>query len=85
MKPFENPLATPTAGQAPAPPATSANGPAKMRPAQIDGNQTTAPPKPTRGPLADRSASPGNYNTSGMERAMGALADQLHKPSQRRR
>jgi hypothetical protein len=81
MKPFENPLATPTAGQAPAPPASTA----KMRPAQIDGNQTTAPPKPTRGPLADRSASPGNYNTSGMERAMGALADQLHKPSQRRR
>lgn len=37
-----------------------------------------ANPAPTRAPLASRSASPGGYATSGMERAMGAHADKEH-------
>lgn len=39
-----------------------------------------ANPKPTRGPLSARSASPASNNTSGMEDALGALADQKHPP-----
>lgn len=39
-----------------------------------------ANPVPTRAPLERREASPSKYNTSGMERAMGALADKTHKP-----
>jgi hypothetical protein len=40
------------------------------------------PGRPTKGPLATRSASPNDaaYATSGIEQAMGALADRLHKP-----
>jgi hypothetical protein len=78
---FNNPLAAPTAGQAPAPPSTSAT----LRPPQLDGNQTTAPPKPTKGPLNSRQASPNNYNSSGLENAMGALADKMHRPKLRPR
>lgn len=37
-------------------------------------------PKPTRAPLHDRSASPANYASSGMESAMGAHADKMHPP-----
>ena len=39
-------------------------------------------PKPTKAPLERRSASPNDprYATSGIEQAMGALADKLHKP-----
>ena len=36
--------------------------------------------KPTKAPLQTRSASPAAYATSGIEQAMGALADKLHKP-----
>jgi hypothetical protein len=36
-------------------------------------------PKPTRSRLQDREASPAKYNTSGMESAMGNLADKTHK------
>ena len=38
--------------------------------------------KPTKAPLERRSASPNDsrYATSGIEQAMGALADKLHKP-----
>lgn len=39
-----------------------------------------ANPRPTRGPLQGRSGSPAGYNTSGMEAALGALADKTHKP-----
>lgn len=39
--------------------------------------------KPTRAPLQTRSASPANYATSGIERAMGSQADRMH-PSKRR-
>jgi hypothetical protein len=38
-------------------------------------------PKPTRGPLATRSASPDAYATSGMERAMHAQANREHPVS----
>ena len=41
--------------------------------------QNGAHAKPTRGPLQDRSASPEKYNTSGMEAAMGQLADKEHQ------
>lgn len=36
-------------------------------------------PKPTRAPLERREASPDKYATSGMERALGSLADKTHK------
>lgn len=36
--------------------------------------------KPTKAPLQSRSAAPANYNTSGIEQSMDALADKLHKP-----
>ncbi|HWU94837.1 MAG TPA: hypothetical protein VN029_04520 [Sphingomonas sp.] len=41
--------------------------------------------KPTKAPLERRSASPNDprYATSGIEQAMGALADKLHKPVHR--
>lgn len=41
------------------------------------------PDKPTKAPLQSRSASPAAYATSGIEQAMGALADKLHKPVHR--
>lgn len=40
-------------------------------------------PKPTRGPLQTRSASPASTNTSGMETAMAAHADKVHPPKRR--
>lgn len=43
-------------------------------------DQQGANPTPTRAPLAPRSASPASYATSGMESALGGLADKLHKP-----
>jgi hypothetical protein len=36
-------------------------------------------PKPTKAPLQRREASPAKYATSGMERALGELADKTHK------
>jgi hypothetical protein len=48
-----------------------------------DGNG--ANPKPTKQPLQTRSASPTRYNTSGMESALGALADKTHPPKLRKR
>lgn len=51
------------------------------------GSQDEAPftrghdPVPDRSlAIKDRSASPDRYATSGMERAMGSLADKTHKP-----
>lgn len=35
--------------------------------------------KPTKGGLREQSGSPDKYMTSGIERAMGAQADQMHK------
>jgi hypothetical protein len=35
--------------------------------------------KPTRAPLQRREASPDKYTTSGMERALGGLADKEHQ------
>lgn len=49
----------------------------------VSGDEQGYNPKPTRGALADRSASPGGYNTSGIERAMGAAADKLHPVGKR--
>ena len=43
------------------------------------GEEQGANPVPSRGPLQSRSASPAAYNTSGMETALGALADREHK------
>jgi hypothetical protein len=42
-------------------------------------NGQGANPPPTRAPLAPRSGSPAEYNTSGMERALGQLADKTHR------
>lgn len=42
-----------------------------------------ANPPPTKGPLASRSASPKQYATSGMEKALGAHADKVHPPKRR--
>lgn len=47
-------------------------------PVQQDGNQNMMPPKATNAKPQTRSASPDAYNTSGMERAMAAHADQVH-------
>jgi len=41
-------------------------------------------PTPTRSPLQTRSASPAQYATSGMEKALGEHADKLHPPRKRR-
>lgn len=56
--------------------------PKPVGPVQLDGNVSVIPPKPTKGPLQDRRASP-MQGRSGMEQAMGALADQLHQPRRR--
>lgn len=40
-------------------------------------------PKPTRARLQDRESAPAKYNTSGMEGAMGALADKEHQRTKR--
>ena len=77
--PFDNPLAGAAPAATPAPAAPRAG----MRPPQIDGNRTTAPVEPTKGPLQTRVASPAKYNTSGIERSMGALADKMHSPKRR--
>lgn len=37
-------------------------------------------PVPTKAPLQRREGSPRKYASSGMERAMGDLADKTHKP-----
>lgn len=42
-----------------------------------------ANPKPTKQPLETRSASPARFNTSGMEDALGKLADEKHPPRRR--
>lgn len=46
---------------------------------QIDGTPTNMGNKPTKASLQDRSGSPSG-GRSGMEGAMGALADKLHPP-----
>lgn len=83
MKPLGNPLAdrTPPAA-APAKTATPAKREGLR---QIDGNISDPGVKATKGPLQDRRASPNNYNTSGMEGGMAALADKLHPVKPRRR
>lgn len=50
---------------------------------QIDGTPTNMGEKPTKARLHDRSASPADHNTSGMERAMAAHADKVH-PTRKR-
>lgn len=45
---------------------------------QADGTLTNMGTKPTKAPLQSRPAAPTNHNTSGMEGALGALADKLH-------
>lgn len=56
--------------------------PSPVGPKQLDGNVSVIPPAPTKAPLQDRPANP-MQGRSGMEQAMGALADQLHKPRRR--
>lgn len=46
---------------------------------QLDGTPINQRPAPTKAPLAPRYASPANYNTSGIERAMGEHADKVHR------
>lgn len=46
--------------------------------AQADGTPTNPGTKPTKAPLQSRPAAPTNHNTSGMEGALGALADKMH-------
>lgn len=46
---------------------------------QIDGTPTNMGTKPTRASLSDRQGSPSG-GRSGMEQAMGKLADELHPP-----
>jgi hypothetical protein len=69
------------------------SGPAQVSPAarsqvsaakQQDGTPISTVAKATKAPLQTRSASPNNYNTSGMERAMAAEADRLHPPKLRK-
>lgn len=68
-----NALAGKTAGTA------APSAPAPAGPVQIDGNVIAQQAKPTKAPLASREASPSNYGgRSGMENAMGDLADKLH-------
>lgn len=69
-------------GVAPAPAGVPAV-PSNTGPSASDEVQGHNPP-PTRAPLASRSASPAGYNTSGMERAMGAHADKMHPLGKRR-
>lgn len=45
---------------------------------QNDGNISAIPVKPTKVGTIQGSASPAKYATSGMERAMGELADKTH-------
>ena len=45
---------------------------------QNDGNVTAAPVRPTKKGTIQGAASPAKYNTSGMETALGGLADKLH-------
>lgn len=79
-KTFSNPLAS-TAAPAPAA-KPAAQGPAAGQ-VQLDGTKTTQFSKPTNRPLQPRSASPANYNTSGLEAAMGAHANKMHPPKRR--
>lgn len=44
-----------------------------------DAKQGGANPAPTKAPLARREGSPAAYATSGMESALGKLADKAHK------
>lgn len=68
----------------PAPAAPAPSKPAGPQPnpgiKQIDGNQSGLGMKPSRASLNDRSASPAGSDRSGMEGALGALADKLHPP-----
>lgn len=43
-----------------------------------------ANPAPTRNGISARTSAPAEYATSGMEKAMGDLADKIHKPIKRR-
>lgn len=36
-------------------------------------------PRPTNAPLKTQTATPAEYNTSGIERALGAHADRVHR------
>lgn len=44
----------------------------------VSGEPQGVNPRPTRGPLQDRRATPAGSETSGIERAMGAHADKVH-------
>ena len=68
---------------APRPPATSTNPQARHPEDRVRNYASGANPKPTKA-FAGRSSAPASSNTSGMERAMGALADRMHAPKRRR-
>lgn len=71
------------ADAAAAPAAPPAN-PQVRHPEEIAQQPNGDNPRPTKAPLASRSASPAGYATSGMEAAMGKHADKLHPVGKRR-
>lgn len=77
---MSNFLKSPAAGKSTAAPAA----PLPAGPIQQDGNVIAQQARPTRAPLQERRASPPELNTSGIERAMGQHADQLHRVKPRR-
>lgn len=60
----------------------SANPQVRHAEDRIGNQQSGANPKPTKA-FAGRTSTPSSANTSGIERAMGAQADRLHKPRRR--
>lgn len=67
---------------------TTSNNPQARHPEdRTNGYPSGQHAKPTKA-FAGRSSTPASSNTSGMERAMGALADKMHapkRPAQRRK
>lgn len=45
---------------------------------QRDGNPSAQQIRPTKTGIVQRPSAPMNYNTSGMENAMGTMADKMH-------
>lgn len=60
---------------------------AKSQPDRQLGDRLPVPPqgnKPTKQGIVQRESAPANLNTSGMETALGGLADKLHPRKQRK-
>lgn len=84
MKPMTNALA-PVPGVLPPKMAQTPKPPGNPAPMQRDGNQNVMPNKASGAGLQTRSASPAAFASSGIERSMGAMADQIHKVGKGRR